>query len=399
MKKIINTAPPVVITTTRAPLVTSMSLTSVGGEPLTQLQDTAQNAWSPDRTKTVLVLYPVINIKDPDTGLAVDPSSADIKYYVNNFNTPVTSRTTSDDYYLETKDVVQSGETVKVPTGRLVVRKNVDYDNAVVIMCQAEYTDASRSEIYKMEASVMLTSDNKPDELISIHLQNPSLVTYWPMTDTDSKRTFKAIAYKGSTKMDPSKVKFFWYLDEVLIPTNGTVPAYVSGQNTDTLVLDADFADNVKITASLALDTTATAPDYPAKAECALVWKWPRLEALPYSKGGAAVKSKSGELTFGAFIQGNSKDVDEDKAREYCRLNWKKRTTASTAVTDLGWSEEVSVKNADLYQTGNVNVNIYPELNTLGPYEVLTDDSGNIITDDSGSSTASDYAGQVVGRV
>ncbi len=394
MKKIINTAPPVVMTTMRTPLTVMLSVRQADNKPLTQAQDTQQNLWDPDRSRYPLILEPDVNILDVDAGQTVE-SGYDMKWYRREGSgqeTLITSYTTTDDYYLET-----SGGSV---TGRLVVRKNVDYLTPADIILRVEYTDNLRGETYRAEQRIPLTSENKPEEFYTVAIAAPTPVHYNPIVDNASIRTLRAVARRGATDVSDA-VGFFWYDadgGDVLLNAQDH-PYYVSGQGTAELVVDAELCDRKKIKVRIATAATKAAPDLPCTDMREIVWKWPDMEALPYSMNGSAVGAAEDAKVFGAVIQADGRDVPDEKCREYCRLQWASHPMNGTEKTDRGWGKEVTIPATELRRNDTVNTEVYPELYLLGAIEILTDDEGVVISDDSGSSTALDYGGKVVGRV
>lgn len=394
MKKIINTAPPVVMTTMRTPLTVMLSVRQADNKPLTQAQDTQQNLWDPDRSRYPLILEPDVNILDVDAGQTVE-SGYDMKWYRREDSgqeTLITSYTTTDDYYLET-----SGGSV---TGRLVVRKNVDYLTPVDIILRVEYTDNLRGETYRAEQRIPLTSENKPEEFYTVAIAAPTPVHYNPIVDNASIRTLRAVARRGAMDVSDA-VGYFWYDadgGDVLLNAQDH-PYYVSGQGTAELVVDAELCDRKKIKVRIATAATKAAPDLPCTDMREIVWKWPDMEALPYSMNGSAVGAAEDAKVFGAVIQADGRDVPDEKCREYCRLQWASHPMNGTEKTDRGWGKEVTIPATELRRNDTVNTEVYPELYLLGAIEILTDDEGVVISDDSGSSTALDYGGKVVGRV
>ncbi|MBR6195710.1 MAG: hypothetical protein IKQ58_09610 [Prevotella sp.] len=395
MKTIINTAPPVVMTTMRTPLTVMLSVGQVDNKPLTQAQDTQQNLWYPDRSRYPLILEPVVNILDVDAGQTIQ-SGYDIRWYYregSGSETLVTSYTASDNYYLET-----SAGSV---TGRLVVRKNVDYLTPVDIICRVEYTDNLRGETYRAEKRIPLTSENKPEEFYTVAIAAPVPVHYNPIIDAASRRTLRAVARRGQTDVS-SSTGFFWYASDAggdTLLNAQDHPFYVSGQGTDTLVVDAELCDRQKIKVMIATNTTAAAPDLPCTDMREIVWKWPDMEAMPYSMNGSAVGAGEDSKIFGAVVQADGLDVPEAKCLEYCRLRWFSHPMNGTEKTDRGWGTDIIIPASELRRNDTVNTEVYPDLYLLGPLEVLTDDGGSVLDDDSGSATASDYGGAVVGRV
>ena len=368
MKKIINTALPVVITTTRTPLNGSLKISSNGGA-MSQVYDAIEGTYSPeDRTVTPLVLSPVVSLVDPDTQKPVSLSnlaSREIKWYVGNSMNPITSTSPDAEYYLQTND----GTTTGTKTGSLVVRHNVNATDkyAVPVRCEFSFVDSSRGELYKYNDAVLLTSENKTQDILTISLENPKVVSFNPIFDESSQKVFKAVARLGSKDLASNKTKFFWYVNGVLASSD--MPCYVSGQNTNTLTIDAEYADNVLVTARVALDTTSSTPDNPAKAESTLLWQWPTLKALPYSMSGEAIRLASQQMTFGSIVQAYGKDISNAKRNRYCKLRWFTRATdvsEKTYVSPDAWGFEKTIGGSALFRTGGRFVHVGVELYRVG---------------------------------
>ena len=117
-------------------------------------------------------------------------------------NGKITSQTLSADYYLQTNSIDQENNIdTGALTGRLVVRKNVDYHTPVVIICVVSYTDNLRQQTYSAEGRVLLTSENKPEEFYRVDIETPATVKFRPLKDASPLRTFKAFAQHGPTPL------------------------------------------------------------------------------------------------------------------------------------------------------------------------------------------------------
>lgn len=437
MKKIVNTAVPVVFATTRTPLSTTLSIIQEGenGGPLTQAQDVPHDLWIPNRRLHPLFLRPHFEATDPDTGETVTSGYEQKWYLVNNGEyTEITSVTTSDDYY---KECDAEGNL----TGRLVVRKNVNYDAPVTIACRVTCPDNLRKQAYTEEELVLLTAENKPEAFYSVKIQAPSTLTFNPIWQKrDTPLAGGALQYGSMFRLSAKAalgeedattgVVFFWYAGDTLIGETLECLFYRDanqlagkGQGTDTIVVDMDFADQLDIAVAigyyeavysptgnphakgyyeqadgayvLTADTTVntgkqyytkpTAPNTPARDHIAAVWQWPNIDALPYSKGGTVVregKTLAGTKDFAAIVQADGLDVGGDVVDEYVRLEWKRHGMNSAEVTVVGWGREVSISNADLYRTGYENVEVYPDIWLLGCYKLVVDGEGKYVTSD-----------------
>lgn len=384
MKRIINTQAPAVITTQHTPLTCVLSIVQVDNQPVTQAQDSTRGLWNPDRTVYPLILAAQFEAYDPDLDIRLSPS-VEVSWYVNSKTETWNSSTESgkvqtDDatanYYLEKSN--------GVPTGRLIVRKNVSYTAPVRIYCVVSYLDSSRSHTYTEEAQVALTTENKPDEFYNVDILTPDTVEYRPLVDESTHKTFKARVTLGNQILAASvqaALKFFWYIDGVLI-TAGT-PGYVSGQGTDTLVLDADYLDKVQVTVKIGSSQSVSSPNINCVCSRQLAWKWPKVSALCYT-GGSAVKVHEGSKHFNSIVKDGNLDMDDVKRMEYVRLNWKLKSTATNVVTDLGWGNEMIVPAASLRQGTTANAVVFIEPCLRGAYEKVTTASGELVTTASG---------------
>lgn len=412
MRKLINPAPPVNITTSRKPPTVTLQIMQVDAQPLTQSQDKVNNLWSPDRYGEVaLILEANFQAYDPETGgaLSVTP---EITWYLNQVKTwdgtngelAIDDQQTSDvNYRLETAVV----DDVRVTTGRLVVRQNIDYLSPAKVICIVKYTGIEGASDYEIEDSVLLTSENKPEEFYALHLRQVNNVKYRPLKDTTSQRTLEVDVYRGNAKLGASALngmKFFWYKKEssdadwVLVPTTGLFPSYVSGQYTKTLVIDADCLLQCRFKVMAATTADAAEPNIPSFATCIVQWVLPDIEAEPTSIGGSSVSVSDTQRQFEAILRVDGKDISDADRAELIRLNWKSKPTNSATITDRGWTDSPTIAASELRRTGGENVAVWPEVYLLGPYEIITDDNDEPLIDDSGSATASDNGGYVIGR-
>lgn len=453
MIKIINTGRPVVMTTNRTPLDLQLSISQRGGDPLTQVQDYSAGLWSPDRTMSALALDVELTAYDPDLGSNITVSTSNFNWYVNaiqdwDSTTETGLVNTSDataNYYLE---YVNSAKT-----GSLMVRKNVNYDDPVTLFCVIEFTDSTRAEAYHIETTVLLTTENRPDEFYYLNIVAPNVTRYHPFNGDSSQCSFVAKVFKGKTEVVApylGGIKFFWYyLNDstyTLIPTDGTYAPYVSGQNTSTLVLDAAYVEHETIRLRMSttptytavesptgnphtkgyferggtspdyyytwtedtavvsgktyytLSNASSAPDHPEVAQVDIERVIPDIEVLPYCTGGSAVDSSDTQKGYKVIVRQNGKDMDSSLQSEYLRFNWKSKPTNSNTITDRGWGEETQISASELMTSGMVNVEVYAEPYVLSEYQLLTYND-ELLTDDSGSATASNNGGYVVGRV
>lgn len=389
MKKINNISAPLTITTRRPTVTSEFSIKVAGGGSLTQAEDTtySPSLYEPDRSIFPLILEPAFSAIDDSTKESLS-TNAVYKWYVNEVVETwdsskeeglVPETLISGNYYLE-KDA-ESG----IPTGRLVITKNVDYLTTVTIFCIVNYTDSIHSAIYKEEQHILLTTENKPEDFYDVNMLTPSPIIYNPFGDfteeeTDSTISIKADVTKGKEHLDEEQlagIKFFWYFDDIPVEESGS-SAYVSGQGTDTLVIDADYADMLTIKVMIANNPSASEPNVHALDEKVLKWEYPQITVEPYSLSGSAVKNSEGEKVFMPFVKVNGHDLAEAKWKKYMRLQWVSKDTATGVETERGWGEVAIINNSELYSKDTaININAF----LLGPLEKVTMNEEEITQD------------------
>jgi hypothetical protein len=155
-------------------------------------------------------------------------------------------------------------------------------------------------------------------------------------------------------------------------------------------VLDAEYLANAL--ANVRIPTvpdgppaaSITVPNHPARAEATLLWQWPKLDVLPYSMNGEAIKDASRPKTFRPIVQAYGKDVDESLWERYFRFNWYTQPTDTMTRKDQGWQTQVTIAGTDLFRSGGVHVNVGVDLYTLGVYRRVVDAQGRTVVDAQG---------------
>lgn len=363
--KIENKAPMTVISSSNSPLTVSLTLKVESGT-LTQAQDVTKNLWIPDRRIEVLTLLPVFSAYDPDSkqNVSILPTYT---WYVNGMQVPLTN-TSSSDYYI----VRQSGEP-----DMLVIRKNTSYVSPDFVKCVATYADCLHINTMSREAEVTLTTENKPEAVYTVDISATQPIVFRPFSDATPQRAFEAIAQYGNERLH-NEVKYFWYADDVLI--DESFLGYVSGQGTESIVLDLDFFNDVTLSVKLGVtiytnDTAQvpTSPNINATAQRLIVWDYENPVLIPIGKGGSAVRSSSGEKQFESVLQVNGKDVSADRVTKYARVFWFTHDTnaAHDDISEKGWGPSLTLTKAEMYRNSSVNVEVGADLYVLGKFKAV----------------------------
>lgn len=178
---------------------------------------------------------------------------------------------------------------------------------------------------------------------------------------------------------------FFWYLDGELI--TGSTYGYVSGQGTESLVLDADYIDGATISVRLGIPSFAggsgpssvvtmpTAPNCNAKAQSGLVWMWDNVSVLPLAIGGNHITQFSTDKHFDSVAKVNAKDLSAAKRTAYLKTRWFTHPSNVTQATKTyyGYGNTVTIPASGLRRTGTINVEVGTDIYLLGHKYPVTD--------------------------
>ena len=200
-----------------------LQITSV--DPLEQIYYAGSDSFIPDRTLTPLVLTPRAQVKDKK-GISMPSELANVAWYIG---TPdeknrVTSRTQTDDYYLDGLN--------------LVVRKNLEVPQQIYV--KAEYLDTRTKTTITIPQVVQL-SISKSSEIApapTCSIDRPSDWSINPLKDAAIQDLSATIfkdekAYRGAVKWNKS---FNGIKSEIVEEDD----FYVSGQLTNSLKINTD---------------------------------------------------------------------------------------------------------------------------------------------------------------
>lgn len=381
MGRKLNVSTPTVINTELIPLDESFYIDSNGQLEQWYYDNTSQ--YAPNRKLTPLTLIPKISVFDKDTKQKYEPSF----YFVSWFERAYDS-TTGD--YVETEITnITDGDTAEyVKVGNnLLVKKNVSYTRSVTIRCEATYTDPRDSSLtYPVQSSVILSTNRDASVVFpTLDVAAPSSQSYNPLVDASSRFTFHAIANKGGQDVSASTY-FVWYaVDGTVEVLADTMPWYVSGQNTQDLVVDAMYGEDIRVVLR-AKESANAATLYPDKVHRTLHWRIPDVDTSVVSQNGSAVRSNTVKMAFGTVVNIRHSVLSDEMKKEHLHFNWKIRKNTTSTETDMGWGQQMEIAASALRNTvGNTSslasTLVFPYVYLLGAYEEVTED-GVVVTED-----------------
>lgn len=370
MGRRLNTSQPVVISTQLQPLDIHFDVVADG--QLEQWYYDNTQTWSPNRRITPLTLTPTISAVDTETATSYTPNFYLVKWYALEYSvqngwveTQIVNTTDGD------VDYVIVGNTLKV-------KKNVSYDCPVQIRCVATYIDPRDvSRVGDTEKITTLNCSKDANVNIpTIDILCETSQSFNPLTMDSSLYTFNAVGYLSGNDVTQN-LYFVWKAivndTEVLIETT---PFYVSGQGTNTLVVDAMFEENINVVLqSKASQSSQTL--YLQKVYRSIVWRIPDIDSMVVSRNGQAYRENISSMTFSTIVNVKGRTLSEEKKRANLTFNWKTRLSTSSTEVDKGWGEELTLPNSEL-QTNNGTMLVYPIVYVKWTMEVVTHNGENV---------------------
>ena len=415
MGKILTTSAstPVVVDTQYGALSTNFYVVPVSDQLLDQWYDEQKREYKPDRTTSPLVLQAILSISDPDGVLPSQTSTFAsilweeiVEYKDNSGNTVVVN----NGDVTEIEDTVIIGQTaVRVYTvqtdGKLVCRRNVEPSKSYRLKCTATYNDTRNGNTLTFESSVLLTTSKTAEENYILQLNTPRIHTFRPLIGdgTVTNVTFGGTLIFGSEEV--STAKYFWYWTDASHPdgvlfgdANTPCAAYVSGQGTKLLTLNPDATEGLTVMLRVSATATAATPDLPIREYFSLKVIYDNVNGRSTSPNGNSLRTEHKEMTFNEILWVNGEDMNDNVRAEYIRLIWTYHKNTTSALTVAGYGDTCTLPRASLIAASGQTTIVNPQIQILGPLDLLYDDNDELITDDSGSSTASTFSGYVVGR-
>lgn len=390
--KRLNNSQPLAVTTTYRPLNTAMHIEVLGGLSTVQFYRQTVQQWIPDhsvvpvidehgtQTDGALRLKAVYSIIDPDNNLNTDTLVPQIFWYVNGVQ--VTSTDSTQDYYI-------AGNI-------LYVRKNFTHQLGANIYCECRFTDTRTSSPFVLSDTLPLSAILQADDQWSINILCDRTRKHFPLHAATTIYTFEAEARQGSADKTDA-VAWFWdySVDNGVhwLTINNDCLWYVSGKNTATLSIDADFIDNlmVRCRIGIANGTSTAAPDLPNEATACIAWRYPKVIPTVFSYGGDRVFAENSFMTFGLIVHvAKHDDMTLEQKRHWLMCDWAVRRQGSNdAPVPLGaYGLEVVVPRQYIYDNAGTKFIVDPRCSIRGPYDILADPSGEVFQSASGHELA-----------
>ena len=366
MKRI--SASQMTVDTLYSPLSELVAITSVGGRSLEQWYYLTAGVYDPNRITTPLTLRPSVTCTDPDTGtvysINMSAATTTVRWYY---------REHSQTSWTAITNTTESGSapyTVK-SNGDLVVREN----KTVELRCEITYADPRTNNLISTSATETIVTNTDADSVYNVHITcDEGGTEYSPLTESSSLKTFHARATLGNSNVTNSVV-FQWYTKsggrEVPFGSEtDPITAYVSGQGTPTLVVDALYGEEIPIILRMKR-TAQSASLEPCSAETVVTWRIPPLRGEVYSEQGSAVKNgDSGLREFKPMYNTSTGTIEDEKVREHMLIKWSRRNSAG-AFQEVGWGPSIKQDVSQLKTNGQTSTLMQAEAYLKGPYAAV----------------------------
>ena len=371
----------------------------VASDAVSQWHYDQDGSYLPDRAITPLLLSPELSVFDPETKLTYEPSFYKVRWYLlnsstGNYDTEITNTTEGDVDY------------VVMPSGALKVKKNVNEQAPVNLLCKAQYVDPRNAgKTYTVTETLQLTT-NRDSSVTSptIEINQESTVKYNPFIDgytTDQygvkhhNFTFTATARRGDEVLDvtsqSSPYRIRWYavgdgtnseapIDDSELADGISVakfPCYVSGQGTPALVVDAMMTDSITLIARVV--NTDTGVVYPEKCLRHLTWDSFKVDATSEAVDGGSVKQDTVSKTFRNIVTLRNRTLAEAAVNENFLQEWKFRNAATSAVEDICTGPIATVNGSKLHAQESALV--YADISLLEAQKVVVVDGKVVVQD------------------
>lgn len=364
---------PLAIVTSYTQLVTRFGLVAEVGSRV-QFYYTNVNEFIPSRAVTPLLIRPYLNVADPDGVIPTGDKSSSLTmtWFEDSYDNQITSST--------------EGYTINSDNS-LTVKKDVLPSSPIQILARGIYMDTRNGNTLTFEDRMTLNSVSKSDNSLSIVVDKPNKLTFDPLEDDESV-SIKATLRLGRSDVAAANAKYWWYSVnngvETLIDELDTAVEYVSGQNTDTLVVNAMYTNLtfIRVRGAYYTDTEPAAPPADAPyADMALVYRLPMIRAEIYSPNGGTLRSTESSKTFKVLLSTSKRMLTDGEVSEHYLIRWFRRPlTAGGVASRVGDGVTVNIKAADLKLTNRQTMNVYPEVYSRGAYGYVVTSDGTAVT-------------------
>lgn len=246
------------------PLSYAFSMVPTGGSP-SQTYNTIKQVYNPNRSITPFMEKPKLTVNDPDGVFSSGDYTTKlvnvkwtVKKFVNHVQqaspTGVVSNdkkiTDYGDYYINNEDY------------SLIYKANIPIGTIVMLSFHGEFLDTRRSpnEVQMFDWSDSLTTEMEDPQNVTVTFDNcESKMSLSPFKNR-GKFPIHAVVHNGPSCLSTDICSFTWqyaYPSDTdwksVVADTGELPWYVSGADSETIIIDQDYLNKVRIRCAVAV--------------------------------------------------------------------------------------------------------------------------------------------------
>lgn len=371
------------------PLSFTAGIQVMSGNPL-QSYNKDTDEYEDDRTLVPLIIMPWVSIVDPHNimpkGLVTLTS---VTYYNGTPNAGV-QIITGDDY------VISDAGT---PVGSLKVKKNVPVNSPMEIYAVFLFTDLRTNQSVTVERSISLRTTLYDSRNYSVKIDQPKGFTIDPTRTTKAGDgswpvVLNAQMYSGKELVPDANAAYFWYvldggsyrlIDNTDIDLWMNTDRNANGTWPKQITIDARLFKNVTIRCMAAYysGTVPTSPTSESIQDTVTIKV--KLPPTSYAKmfitkGLPVMAGRSNPIEAKCEMYDNAGVIANPA--QYYRITWYKvaQTLGATPV-EIDHGDTLTTTPQALGITATAGYDIYPKVDELGEFNILTDSDGAILTD------------------
>lgn len=371
------------------PLSLTAGIQVLSGNPL-QSYNKDTDEYEDDRTLVPLIIMPWVSIVDPHNimpkGLVTLTS---VTYYNGTPNAGV-QIVNGDDY------VISDAGT---PVGSLKVKKNVPVNSPMEIYAVFLFTDLRTNQSVAVERSISLRTTFYDSRNYSVKIDQPKGFTVDPTRTTKAEDgswpvVLNAQMYSGKELVPDTNAAYFWYvldgssyrlIDNTELDLWMNTDRNANGTWPKQITIDARLFKSATIRC-MAAYYSGTVPTSPAsesiQATTTIKVQLPptAYAKMIITKGLPVTPGQNNPIEARCEVYDNAGIIANPS--QYYRIIWYKvaQTLGATPV-EIGYGDTLTTTPQALGITATAGYNIYPKVDELREFNILTDSDGAILTD------------------
>ena len=371
------------------PLSLTAGIQVLSGNPL-QSYNKDTDEYEDDRALVPLIIMPWVSVADPHNIMPKGLATLTSVTYYNGTPSTGAQITTGNGYVISDKGT---------PVGSLKIKKNLPVNSPMEIYAVFLFTDLRTNQSVSVERSISLRTTFYDSRNYSVKIDQPKGFTIDPTRTTKAGDgswpvVLNAQMYSGKDLIPDSNVAYFWYvldgssyrlIDNTELDLWMNTDRNANGTWPKQITIDARLFKNATIRCMAAYysGTVPTSPsNEPIQATTTIKVQLPPTAygRMIITKGLPVIAGQSNPIEAKCEVYDNAGIIANPS--QYYRITWYKaaQTLGATPV-EIGYGDTLTTTPQELGITATAGYNIFPKVDELREFNVLTDSDGAILTD------------------